>query len=75
MITGIAVGSEAYTHFQNDKLRLLDIITKANNQPFIPGGPGQEMFDNIVHPCALVTLDINRSVALPPVSEQLSKGM
>lgn len=69
--------SRAYECFQNDQLRLLDVIQTVNDQPFIPGAriSGQEHFDKMTSSSTTVVLDVSHLIALPPVSKQLKEGM
>ena len=71
------MGSKAYKLFQDDKLRLLDVVRTVNGKPLVLGDKAtvQEQFNNIFcSSAAVVTLDIHRSIALPPISKLLKEG-
>jgi hypothetical protein len=78
IIVGVVKDASVYSKFQDDQIRLLDVIETVNDTPcdriFLPNMDLQERFEHSIEEREHVTLKLNRCIALPPVSSALSFG-
>ena len=67
-----------YSKLQDDQIRLLDVIETVNGTPchklVLPDMDLQERFEHSIDEREHVTLELNRCIAIPPVSRPLSIG-
>ena len=78
VIVCVVRDSLVYGSFQDDQLRLLDVIKTVNDKPcsslHIPGMDLQDSFERAIEDREFVKLSIDRSIALPPFSSPLAFG-
>ena len=67
-----------YSKLQDDQIRLLDVIETVNDTPchklLLPDMDLQGRFEHSIDERESVKLELNRCIALPPVSKPLSFG-
>ena len=78
IIIGVVKDAPVYSKLQDDQIRLLDVIETVNGTPchkiLLPDMDLQERFEHSIDEREHVTLELNRCIALPPVSRPLSIG-
>jgi hypothetical protein len=78
IIVGVVRDTPAYSKLQDDQIRLLDVIETVNDTPchkiLLPDMDLQERFEHSVDERESIQLELNRCIALPPVSKPLSVG-
>ena len=67
-----------YTQVQGDQIRIFDVIETVNDTPchkiLLPEMDLQERFEHSIEERACVKLELNRCIALQPVSSPLAFG-
>ena len=71
LVTGVIISTPAYTKMRWGDLRLLDVVMEVNQQPV---RNLQKSFDDATQDLRSVSLVLDRSIALPSISELISEG-
>ena len=78
MIIGVVKDTSVYTQVQGDQIRIFDVIETVNDTPchkiFLPGMDLQERFEHSIEERVRIKLELNRCIALQPISSPLAFG-